>query len=238
MYRALTNIRRSACALASLLVSSQLLSIGHSEAITGVAAGEELKKILTVEKAGGPEAVTGDTVKMVLEAGTKSKFITEEGEIGCAKSEAAGQIIFNPVIGVGNQAEIKFEALTFAECSTTISGYTTKGVQIEELPLIAKTVGTTGFEIQGERFRSKVTLEFTGESGGLERVCSYGAVLKPAYRNNNEGELEINQAIKETEVNKKNCNPFQFPAAPTWKASYRPLRDETGVRAGKQIFLN
>ncbi len=222
---------------ASLGFSLALASIGPGVAIACEGVGEEQpSKILTVERAGGPEAVVGDTVKVALETGSKSYFITaEEGEIACAKSEMAGEIRSNPVTGGVNKAEIKLEAFTFSECTTNIPGYTTKGVSIETLPLFAKTVGA-GFEIE-ENGRG-IGLEFPGEVGGVERNCVYLApALITTYRNNNEGELEINQVINE-DFNKLNCATAQFPAAPRWRAKYRPLQDLTESRAGKRIDIN
>jgi hypothetical protein len=211
-----------------------LASIGPDVASACEGGSEEKAgKVLTVEKAGGPEAVVGDTVKAALETGNKSQFITEEGEVTCAKSETAGEITSNPEKGVA-KAEIKLEAFTFGECTTNIPGLTVKGVSIETFPLIAVTVGTTGFNITENGINFSV--EFTIERGGEERVCVVRAgSLSATYRNNNEGEIEINQKLNGF-FNKRNC-AGGFPA-PTWKAKYRPLRDETGVRAGKQIFIN
>jgi hypothetical protein len=211
-----------------------LASVGPSVAIACEGGGEEKpEKVLTVEKAGGPEAVVGDTVKVALEPVTKSQFITTEGEIACGKSEMVGKIESNPRKGTG-EAEVKIESLPFGECTTNIPGVTVKAVTMEALPLLAKTAGTTEFEMQ-QPGNKDVGLEFTYESGGEERICVYRVIaLKAKYRNNNEGELEIGKEFSEGYFNRMNCNlPY-----PTWKAKYRPLKDETGGRAGKQIFIN
>jgi hypothetical protein len=225
--------RLLAASLASCLA---LVSSGPSVAIACEGGGEEEKpqKVLTVEKAGGPEAVVGDAVKVALETGTKSQFINSEGEIACGKSEAAGKVESNPVKGAG-KGEIKLESFTFGTCTTTIAGLTVKNVAIETLPLIAKTVGTTEFEISEEGAKN-VGVTFTIERGGEEQICVYRTtLLKAPYRNNSEGELEISEKLGGFK-NELNCAPKL--TEPTWKAKYRPLRDETGGRAGKQIFIN
>ncbi len=219
--------RRLAASLGFFLA---LASIWASASIA-----EERSRVLTVEAAGGPEAVVHDTVKVALETGTKSKFITSQGEISCAKSEMAGEITSNPVSGSG-KAEIKIEAFTFRECATNIVGLTVKGVEIETFPLDAVTRGTTAFEITEKGIN--VSFVFTVEKGGVESICIFRALfVEGIYRNNSEGEMEIDRVLNNGFTNRLNCGSGQL-TTPTWKAAYRPLHDETGVRAGKQIFLN
>jgi hypothetical protein len=211
-----------------------LASVGPSIALACEGGGEEIPlRVLTVEKAGGPEADVGDAVKAALETGTKSQFIKTEGEIACGKSEMLGKIDSNPVSGLG-KGEMKLETFSFGECTTNIPGLTVKRVAIETFPLLALTVGTTGIEITENGINFGV--ELTTESGGEEKICAYRTgVLNTTYRNNNGGEIEISQELSGV-GNKRNCGAP--PPAPTWKAKYRPLQDETGGRAGKQIFIN
>ncbi len=218
--------------------SLALASIGPGVAIACEGVGEEHRsRVLTVETAGGPEAVVGDTVKAVLYS-AKSQFIMSAGEIACSKSEMAGGITSNPVSGGGSKAEIQLGAFTFSECNTNILGLTVKGVTIQNLPVIAETVGTTELFITEKLIGpSSFGVEFTIERGGAESICLFSTLsLDPRYRNNNNGEIEISQELKSF-FNKSNCgsSPLTYP---TWTAAYRPLQDETGVRAGKQIFIN
>jgi hypothetical protein len=196
-------------------------------------------KVLTVEKVGGPEVVVGDAVAAKLQTGTKVEFPTSAGEIVCGKSEFKGAVESNPAEGAGN-ALIKITPFTFGECTTNIAGFTVKGVAIEELPLFAENEGTTALQV-GVVAGGKITetgVEFALENAAKEeQVCVYRATpITAPYRNNNEGEIEVDQSLPNF-FNKKKCDCPGMPE-PKFKAKYRPFKDETGGRAGKQIFLN
>lgn len=82
--------------LISILAVGVVTVTGYS---TSVAQGV---KVMTVEKAGGPEVVVGDAVAAKLQAGTKAEFPTSVGEITCGKSEFKGAVESNPEKGAGN----------------------------------------------------------------------------------------------------------------------------------------
>jgi hypothetical protein len=203
----------------------------------GVAKSEEKgPKVLTVEKLAGPEVVVNDTVAASLETGTKAQFVKSDGEVSCSESKLEGKVMTNPESGTGN-SEIKIETFPFGTCTTTLPGTTVRGVAIETLPLIAETEGTNAFKIKEMGFQ-QVSVEIKLEVAGVEKICVYrtSGALKATYRNNNEGEIEVEQTLDGGFFNKRNC--ACPPPSPTWKAKYRPLRDETGGRKEKQIFIN
>jgi hypothetical protein len=209
-----------------------------------VALGEEKQpKVLTVEKAGGEEAVVGDTVAAKLQKEIKVEFLTSAGEITCGKSEIKGTVKTNPEKTTGN-ATINIETWIVGECATNIAGVALKGatpVAIEDLPLVAETEGESTLKIPiiAGGGLGEVEVAFTLENAAKEeQVCVYRSGLKATFRNGNEGEIEIDQTLSGF-FDKKNCGRCPLPLpTPTWKAKYRPLKDETGARAGKQIFIN
>lgn len=226
---------------ASIALTGSLVAAGGYATSRAFAEEEGSKKVLTLQKAKGLEAVVGDKVATPLSESTKpTKFTFGNGAVSCTTSKIEGKIESNPEVGKGNGV-IEIESWTFAGCSSTVGGAggAWKLTKIESTPVKVETESPTigGGFTAGFNFPLEVGVEIGIETPAKQEItCTYRWKSLHAVYGNGNAELEIDQEATSFR-GFGNCGNCPL-GRPTWFAEYRPLQDETGVRKGLKIWIN
>jgi hypothetical protein len=223
-----------------IFIAGSLVAVGGYVASRS-SAEEASNKVLTLQGKKGAEVMVGD--KVAASATKSVKFNFTNGAVLCTTSNIEGEVLTNPEAGKGN-AKIEIKNWSFEGCSSTVGGAGSvwKITKLYFPPFIAETEspaeGGNGFTA-GLKVTPEINIEIGVETPAKrEIICAFGWKPLSSVYNNGNAEIEIFQVKANGGVrNLLNCMCPPL-SNPEWSGEYRPLRDETGARKEKNIWIN